>query len=215
MGTGARAAACALCLAAGIGGFSVHAAVADPGDCNGTITGGVINDSVHVRSGARCFLDGVRVSGDVVVDEGGFLVTRNGTVIDGAVVGDGASMQLVGTTVGGSVLALESSGLPSTNSAGQLIFTPTLICGSTVGGSIVVADAPQTRQNLTFLGGTICANQGRGNRVGGDLIYEDNQVNGTISDETVGGALVCDDNTPDPAGSNNVAAAKLGECQRL
>jgi hypothetical protein len=205
--------------------LSAHPAGADPTECAEHHTNETIGDTVHVPSGVACFLDNVQAGSDVVVDPGGFLQTNAGTRIGGSVFGDGASVQLLRTVVAGSVIIHAPVGFPFDTPNGTVFSFPAEVCGSQIGGSIIMTDAPgqpeSSGDSLSIgLGGSCgLSSGGGGNAVGGDVIFSNNvSVVGRVSqrlqvgNNAIGGDLVCDGDTPAPLALNNRASATLDQC---
>jgi len=153
-------------------------------------SGTTINGSLSVPSGAQCTLDNVTVTGSVIVNPGAIsLITQNFTTIDGYVTSSGAqAIQMVQTTVKGSINAQNTnSGNPPASSR---------IACSTVKGSINVSGSSTTSYwNINDLFGYGACAPGAGNIVGGSINFTNNAGGGDISVNTIGSALMCNNNS--------------------
>ncbi len=169
---GRRAAVPAFLGAGGLLAFALQASPALAAPClSGTY------QSLTVTNGQTIDLCG-HVTGGVIIQSGGALLTESGTTIGGGVTAQPGALvlRLQGTRVGGGV---------SATSVGATSPAPTdvTICGSTISGSVTVSNA----SGLVQIGGSggDCA----GNTIAGPVIVK-NDVHGLdVVDNLVGGAV--------------------------
>jgi hypothetical protein len=208
--------------------------VADLDDCDAVFEKQKFNN-VTVPNGSTCTLDRVKVKGNVEVESGGALVAtatkvkgnvqvESGGAIDamklkvkGNIQTDGASdVRILEAKVRGDVQIRETSGTPPG-------LGPNQVCASKIRSDLQV-----TKNTAPIELGC-----GAGNRIGGNLQVQDNQIPGVadtnaiavtnnkvrgdlhfqdntsaagnfdISDNKIGQNLQCADNNPAPTGSGN------------
>jgi cytoskeletal protein CcmA (bactofilin family) len=222
-------AACTMVLA-----FLFHVPVvqADTFSCDGAPGNIKIDDDVLVPDGATCILEGTRVKGNVNVEAGGALRTRNAR-IGGNIQADEAAWIVVGngTRVKGDV---QIEGTTDTPSAGE----PNVVCGARIKGNLQVtkntapfdlgcSNGNRVKGNLQvqdndipgdFTGEVIAVSN---NSVKGDLQFDDNlaaaaEATFDISDNRVKQNLQCSNNDPAPTGGGNaVKGDRDGQCSGL
>jgi len=149
-----------------------------------------------VPDGQTCILFQTTVTGNVMVRG---TLSALFVVISGNLIGEQAeSLGLDATTVGGNLVAVQTSGGPSH------------LCNSTIGGSVIVL---QSSSSAFWNIGYVCDSGGL--TVGLNLIFSNNTGGGFIAANTIGGNLDCNANTPAPTkpGSDNiVGGSKKGQC---
>ena len=208
--------------------------VADLDDCDGTFDKGKFGD-VTVPSGSTCTLNGTKVSGNIKVEGGGVLIVTDAKVKgniqveeDGALDAEGVKVKgniqtqeatdvrIVGAKVTGNVQVEATSGTPPGGGSN-------LVCDSDIKSNLQVtkntapielgcAEGNKVGGNLQVQDNEIPGSAGQdaiavtNNRVKGNLQFQDNQSSSGdfyISDNYVKQDLQCDDNSPAPTGSGN------------
>jgi hypothetical protein len=171
---------------------------------------GGTRDAIEVPSGARCFLLGGTVNGDVNVEAGSAFIA-NGSRIGGDVSSYQATVQLTRVFIGGNVNLTQPVDFQTPQ--GDLLIKA-IACGSTVNGNFSVQGAPGF--GSIRIGGSVCGSAD-GNTVGGSLIDSGNQASpaNEVVGNHVGGYLVCQGDSPAPIGGGNVAPVKVGQCENL
>jgi predicted secreted protein len=160
----------------GAGGLLAFALQASPALAAPCLSG--TYQSLTVTNGQTIDLCG-HVTGGVIIQSGGALVTENGATIGGGITAQpgAVSLRLQGTRVGGGVSA--------TSVVGDKSSPPTAvsICGSTIAGSVTVSNAG----GLVRIGGTGggCA----GDAISGGVIVKNDTHGLDIVDDVVGGAV--------------------------
>jgi hypothetical protein len=167
-----------------------------PTTCTGALGAVTVSGDLGVPPGAACVLDGTTVTGNVTVR--GSLVAIF-VQISGNLIGiDARSLQLSASTVGGNVIAVQTTGGPNH------------LCDSTIGGNVIV----QGSSSSAFWNiGYVCDSGAL--TVGGNLTFQNNQGGGFISGNTIGGNLDCHNNDPSPTSpgsANTVGGDKKGQC---
>jgi hypothetical protein len=189
-------------------------ASASAGVCTGIVTGQSLGPDLVVPAGQRCQLTTSTVTGNVLVQEGGALVAVDST-ITGNVVAQGATVQLVRSSVGNNVTSVRPTNYPDpTPTAPDRSLVKIFVCGSSIGGSLTFTDAPGF--GSIALGGSRCVNSGGSNTIGGTVLDRNNVA--TPGHEIVGNralGLVCSGNNLAPTGSGNTAQFKSGQCASL
>jgi hypothetical protein len=147
--------------------------------------------------------------------------------LDTVVVPDGATCELFGTRLVGSiksgalstVIAVDvavNGDLQADGSALVVVEGASSFGGSVQikqGGAATVLDARITGDlQLDAMAGSLLA---EGNRIGGSLQAVGNRGGLALFDNTMNGNLQCKENQPAPTGSGNVAASKEDQCAGL
>jgi hypothetical protein len=212
-----------------VGLFLGLAAAARAQTCSTTITGGTYTDLL-VPAGDTCTLQGVRVTGNIVVQSGATLIAESNcetqSSVGGNVIATGAAcLYLVspGVSVGGNVIAIGTVA-PVTSSQctseRNNVFCPTKVTGN---AAILGSSSNSLPWNFCSVSFTVGGNFEFANNategyvvsktIRGNLLFDNNTDGGFISDNTIGGNLQCSGNSPAPTGSGNtVSGAKLGQC---
>jgi hypothetical protein len=206
------------------GFFFSLAASARAYTCTGTLSGGTYTD-ILVPTNQTCTLEGVTVTGNIVVQSGGSLYfdPMNSSSASGNLITVGASLVYLPRTytgaIGGNVIAI-GNGIP-----GTVAFN--LLCPTKVSGNVAILDTANVytywefctdSYSITVGGNFEFANNAvsttiESHTIRGNLLFNDNTAGGTISHNTIGGNLECSGNTPPPSGSGNiVSGAMLGQC---
>ena len=185
--------------------------------CNG-VYDGTFHGNITVSTGQDCaFLNGGRITGNVTVVGGNFVLnsaavagnlTVNGggtfTLAPAATVGGNLTIQNIppgsasnsvcGTTVYGNIL------LKNDETAVQIGSAPPLTCaGNSTGGNIEVVD--NSSSALMF-----------DNSVGGNMSVVDNTGPVDVVGNIVRGNLTCQNNSMLMMGNGNTASRKTGQC---
>jgi hypothetical protein len=180
-------------------------------DCIGIQTNQTFGAGLNVPAGQQCTLRGGTVVGNVTVQPGSAFVANSAT-INGSVNAQGAAVQLVRTTVTGSLVstAPQNFQVPNDGSLKKVF-----VCGSTINGNVAVQNAPSFG-SIEF-GGPNCATSGGGNTIGGNLTDVNNVAtpNHIISGNQIGNVLYCAGDSAAPTGSGNSARLKAGQCASL
>lgn len=192
-------------LAAGLALRPSRAAAATVCDTGGSgVRSGVIKDSVVVRSGTTCNLEGAVVRGGVTVEPGAELVAYQGTEIRGSVsatapaaVGIFVSVVRGSVTVTGGVASGRSIRIQDNDIRGDVVLTG------------VTVDAADIQVGNNDVRGSVILRQNSFTTFGEIYVFANE----------IGANLDCADNSPDPSldgnTANTVAGAKLGECAGL
>ena len=155
---------------------------------------GTFNGNLNISSGLICIINGT-VTGNVT-ESGGGLFTSNATIGGNLQITGGGTFSMASTDVNGD---LQIQNIPAGSAQNQ-------ICGTHVKG------------NLTFHNnGTAVAIGTTSASCPGDTIGNDLQVNNNLAavqvfDDTVGGNLQCQSNSPMPTGSGDTAKSLQGQC---
>ena len=170
---------------------------------NTAFPGGIV-----VPPGGQCHVAASTVDGPVTVGAGGSFRAFAGSTINGSVTAQRATVLLVGAEVRGGVLIQQpvaTPGLPDISGS---------ICASTITGSLVVQAAPSSAD--PFLIGGFAGRQACGsldNSVGGDIVFQYNQVPSSVANNLVGGRVICLGNNPAPYHAGNQPASRTyGQC---
>lgn len=156
--------------------------------CLGQSLGAQTFANVGVPAGARCELNGTRLTGNLELAPGASVISRDAQIA-GSLLADGpGAVQLSGGRITGGVQI----------ERGQSV----TLAGAGIGGSV----------QLVALGGLLWL---QGLQVGGDVQLFDNRGGATLNLNQVGGNLQCKGNTPAPSGADNRAAAKQDQCAGL
>jgi hypothetical protein len=201
--------------------------------CTGTLSGGTYTD-ILVPAGDTCTLQGVTVTGNIVVQSGGSLYlegpnSSDVSSVSGNLITVGASSVCLNAyqtgAIGGNVIAIGTADACPNSGVNAL-------CPTKVSGNVAILDTANARAQWYFCSGspsitvggnfefannaaitTIESDTIRGNLLFNDNTLNDNTEGGTISGNTIGGNLECFGNTPAPNGSGNiVSGAMLGQC---
>lgn len=210
-----KSAACVVFLAAAMALTLPGAApaFADDSVCTSTHTGETIPNGLLVPAGERCQLSSTTVQGNVVVQEGGALVAFRST-ITGNVSANGATLQLINSSVGNHVTSVRPTNFPvPTPEQPDRSLSKVFFCGSRIGGSVSISDAPSF--GAIRLGGTQCDPFGGGNTIGGSLLDRNNRSSSHDLVGNTAASMVCSGNSPAPIGSGNTARIKTGQCAQL
>jgi hypothetical protein len=159
------------------------------GTCDGFL-GAVTVENLRVPQGARCTLDGTRVQGNIMVENGASLIAQRVTVM-GNIQAEGAIFVeiLAGSTVGGSIQIKQGGGVRSEN--------------------VIINGDLQYESNSGMLSAI-------GNQVGGNVQVFQNTGSVTILDNSINGNLQCKENSPAPTGRDNtVRGNKEDQCAGL
>lgn len=197
---------CIATVAALVMGLINTPALADTFTCTSVCNFGPgdVLDNLNVKNGGVATLDGMRVTGSIVVEDGGVLFLVNGVAVDGNVQSfGGAETSVTDSAVGGSIqikntplIVVEASTMEGDLQLEEnnATFAATLILSNVIGGNL------QLYKN-SFAGYEV---QLSFNEVYGNLQLVDNR-GGTIvvSDNFVEGALECPDNESEITGSGN------------
>jgi hypothetical protein len=144
-----------------------------------------------VRQAGRCYSS----NGNIESRGGGNLTLVDASVGGNVqITGSGAFAIGPGTTIGNNLIIQD---IPSNSALNR-------ICGTIVNGNL------QFHNNAAAvdIGATGCA----GNSIGGNLQIQNNSAAINVFGNVIGKSLQCDGNTPAPAGSNNLAKTKKGQC---
>jgi hypothetical protein len=162
----------------------------EPGHCSGRIEAVSVDGDVTVPDGGTCELLGTRVESNISIGRGGRLYAR-GVDVDGDIEGERTmEVQVTDRSNVGGNLQLESGGTA-------------IVRGSHVDGDLGWEDQ---RSELEL----------RDTTVRGNVDVEGNTGSLTVSANTIGGALSCQDNAPAPTGSGNaVSGDKEEQCGDL
>jgi hypothetical protein len=204
--------------------------------CTGTLSGGTYTD-ILVPAGDTCTLQGVTVTGNIVVQSGGSLYFLEGpnssdvSSVSGNLITVGASAVCLysGYTgaIGGNVIAIGSGS--SGVALCEVLYPFEVLCPTKVSGNVAILDTANVIKRtlwdfcagsppITVGGNFEFANNAvsttiKSDTIRGNLLFNDNTAGGTISHNTIGGNLECSGNTPPPSGSGNiVSGAMLGQC---
>jgi hypothetical protein len=198
-----------------------------PTVCIGDFTG-VAPGNLVVPSGDFCRLLGATVEGNVLVEPGAIGFASHGATIGGSVLSPGPivfDVRVLFSTVGGNVLIGQTA--PGTSGA---------ICRSTIGNNVILENNAGFIDVGTGFPQDVCQNVpgGGGNHIEGNLDVDhnsglfpirDNTIDGSVDvDSNTGGAesltrntightLQCEDNTPAPFSALNTAGNFVGQCQ--
>jgi len=174
-------------------------ALAGDTNCTSTIAGTTINGNVVVPNGARCVLDGDKVTGNVTVGQRATLLAKNLTTIAGNVQADHCTFVSLfgGVVVGGNLQIQHCTGAglgPGAVNSGY--------DGAQIGGDF------QCHDNTA----ACIANDGT---VGGN-VQVSNNVSGNQSQifaNSIAKNLQCQGNSPAPIGGGNTVAGNAeGQC---
>lgn len=188
------------------------AAQAAGNDCVGVQIGQTFSAGLNVPSGQLCSLRGGSVIGNVTVQSGAALVASSAT-IRGSINAQGATVQLLRTSVGGNFVSSAPANYQVPND-GSL--KKVFVCGSDVGGDVAVSNAPGFG-SIEF-GGPSCVNNGGGNTMHSNMTDINNKTtsaNHIVANNQIENDLYCSANTPAPTGSGNSARVKAGQCASL
>lgn len=178
-------------------------------------SGKAIKGNVEIPAGLDCVISGGSINGNVSV-KGGLVLTRMS--VNGNVMADHADYLGIGgdakggSTVTGNVHADHLTGaVPKTNST----FGENYLCNTVIGGNVEIhessANSPwRIGQPDECVKGAL--------HVAGNLQFDENDAEGLISKNHIGGNLECEDNSPPPSGtpgSNVVAGKKQEQCDGL
>lgn len=179
--------------------------------CDGTHVGATFAGPLTVPDHHLCRLFDSVVEGTITVGNRAAVVVGSGSTIEGSIQAEGGTVQIFGgSRVEGSVTSVRPQNHPS-DVGGSL--RRVFICGSTVGGSVVVQRAVGI--GSIQLGGPDCIGS---NTVNGNVVLQNNTVAAGnapnhLVGNTIGGNLVCFGNSPVPTVSGNaVTGHRLGQC---
>lgn len=182
-------------LAAAIG-LGMPAPAGAAYECNGSVAGGTIKQSVVVPSNASCFLTEVVVRGGITVEAGGILGTRSSEIRGSVILSNHQEFALHATEVRGSVTA--------------------------TGGTFATFVTPGTeiRGNLTFVGNSGSHVSVSGATVRGSVTINDNTTSVTMEvvNNRIDVDLSCANNSPAPTNlnqPNTVGGVASGQCAGL
>jgi len=151
-------------------------AAADERTCTGAV-GAETVDNLRVPAGASCTLNATQVKGTVKVERAATLRATGVRVVGNVQSENAADVVLADSTIGGSVQVKQGGGADVADSA---------ITGD------VQYDANSGRLKLTR------------NRVNGNVQIVGNRGQASVFDNTIEANLQCKENSPPPAGGNNV-----------
>jgi hypothetical protein len=194
-----------------------------PTQCNGAFTGTTAGNLV-VPSGDFCIVIGATIGGNVLVTPGAIGFHSHHSTIDGSVLSPGPivfDVRVLDSTVGHDVLVEQMRA----GTAGG-------ICRSTIGDNVILEDNAGFMNVGSGFPFDVCPFPTSGNRIGGNLIVDDNSGGNTILDNTVDGSVLvndntsfedifdnvighslqCTDNTPPPSSAANTADNFVGQC---
>jgi len=212
----------ALAALAALTAALVSAGTAAAGDyvCNNQTLGPMtVKGNLVVPSGAFCDLNGTHVTGNATAKAGppepslptGLLA--DAAAIDGNVhVEKNAQFAAFdGSTIGGNVQCekCEVADVQDSTVSGNLeddgITEGAFLDNSTFGGNLQIHNSSDGGFGFSI----------DGNSVGGNLQFMKNTGASDISGNTIAGNLQCKDNAPPPAGADNTAKKKDGQCALL
>ena len=215
------------CAWLGADGGDEHTGAVYPEMCDGTL-GAIEVEKVDVPAGATCILDGTRVYGNVLVRSGAILET-SGAHIEGNIQAEDA-MEIRttnGTFVGGNVQVQRRAlvRIEDTTIEGDLQLeehgASLYASGNVIGGNLQFTKADEAMIVDTRIDGDLQLqdNYGAlsmvGNHVWGNLQVFKNLGGVSLVENRVEQNLQCQDNTPAPTGSGNVAGEKEDQCAWL
>jgi hypothetical protein len=182
--------------------FAATPAIAQNFTCTTSVVAQTFSN-VTVPHNADCNLSAnVTVLGNIIVASGATLHLGFNTIVHGNVTANGAAdiLSNINATIGGNVILVGTMDvvfLESTNISGNLIIT------AMTGRSIAVLETT-VGQNMILTANKTASGPG----------------NNVIGDNTIGGNLVCEGNTPPPTGDsplpkNVVSGHNIGQCAGL
>ncbi len=207
-----------------------------PVDCTGTL-GAVTIANVVVPDGATCTLTGSIVTGSIKVGAGSSLYTSGATIAGNVQATDGPlTVRLIDTNIGLNVhveqairkVVIGSAGCTVDPTVGNDVilqgnFGAIALCYLSVGNDVILqGNAKSIGVFHNEVGNNIIAQNNTGNFVrlrynhvgftgGGGINFQDNTSQGLLLLNTVGNAINCTGNTPDPIGSGNIAGSGLND----
>jgi hypothetical protein len=179
--------------------------------CDEYRTGGTIRGNVVVRSGGVCVLDGVTVKGQVTVDPYGQLNVYGGKITGGLTATEGQVLLQTANIGGNAIFDSPELGIFMDGS-------PLSICGSTIGGAVIVKNASEPGDvglGLCFGDTAQPAVNGYSNLLKGNVeIRHNHGPDIAVYDNKILGNLICVDNDPEPFGTGNVVKGSQ-QCSSL
>lgn len=167
---------------------------------------GDVLDNLQVKRGGVATLNGTRVTGNIIVEDGGRLYLKNGVEVEGNVQAFGASWASIKSAViGGSVQIKNTPNIVVKNNVVggdvQLENNVARLPETLIGGNVIGGNLQLYKNNFTGRQGIISANDVFGNlqlvnNRGGTIVVNNNYVES---------ALQCGDNKSRIIGSGNDA----------
>jgi hypothetical protein len=203
---------------------------------NTTQTGGTVNN-VTVPGGKHCTLDGVRVTGDVIVQSGASLRVTN-VFADTTIAGDIKANDCLEVRlengdepfspyriiVAGNVTITKCDDGVAVRGDPTRTAPPSIL----IGGNLTCSNSPGHEGcgiNRASIGGNIvCSGNSascslQSNAIGGNVTLNNNAIPGIrLTNNAIGGNLACSGNasaTGGPTPNNTVAGTKSGQCAAL
>jgi hypothetical protein len=213
----------AMLISAGGAAFGAAAApttTSCTGDLPGSVTGNVV-----VPAGGHCNIQGLNVTGNVLVQPGGTLISGSGSMLGGNVVSGGAgsawgpfgysfSVLICNTTIGGSVSVSKSTDnviIGDDDDCGSNNIARSVSVTSNTGG-VEMSNNPSPDAcpiGNCGIGGSVTVVSNTGST-------HDDAAAAEITANRIAGSLICSGNSAmDPDGGNVVAGTKTGQCASL
>ncbi|MFF2371889.1 hypothetical protein [Agromyces sp. NPDC058110] len=175
----------------------------------------VVEGDVIATDAYGVLLDGTSVAGDISVysadSEVGF-VYLNDLEVAGSVAAGGVDIEVVDTTIGGSLTTQEGNyvDVVRTSVVGDVSIDGSpwgvSIAGAIVQGSVTVSGSAR---DVLIGADADGAADAFGNTIGGDLVLSDNSANLRVAATTVHGTIELSGNTPPAAFGSGVAAGDV------
>lgn len=201
----ARAVSLAIAPALGLA-FTSTSALADTFTCTSVCNFGPGDtlDNLNVKNGGVATLDGTRVTGNIVVEDGGALYLVDGVDVEGNVQSFGGSeISVVNAVVGGSIqikntprILIEQSTIEADVQLEEndAKVTDTPVASNTIGGNLQLYKNDFAGRQAELLLNDVLGNLQLVNNRGGEIILSDNYVES---------ALQCTDNDSVISGNGN------------
>ncbi len=173
--------------------FGAPSALAGDTECRGTLGAVTIVGNLIVPDDATCILVGTQVQGAIVVKSRANLDATNVTATGGLQGESPASVVISGSSFGNSI-SLRKAEDVNNPAAGKID-----ISGTYINGDVQLED---NREPISL----------RNNEIVGSVQANKNVGGVEITGNLIGNGLQCQDNTPAPVGSGNIAKQFQGQC---